>query len=177
MLVQHRADPSCATCHNLMDPIGFGLENFDWMGRWRDTESNGQPVDASGTLPSGEKFNGPVELRQVLLNRKDDFLRHLTGKGARLCAGPQPAGWRPVHRAAAGRHAGEGRLPRAHADPRDRAERAVPQYAGRRGRRRDLPSPRLPRGNCSACWGRNEFNPALASGWTASAVSSRTGMP
>ncbi len=79
-LEQHRADPSCAACHKLMDPIGFALENFDWMGRWREKESNGQPLDTSGELPSGEKFNGPVELRQTLLNRKDDFLRHLTGK-------------------------------------------------------------------------------------------------
>jgi hypothetical protein len=80
ILGRHRADPTCSACHNLMDPIGFGLENFDWMGRWRDEESNGKPVDASGTMPSGEKFNGPVELRQVLLDRKDDFLNHLTGK-------------------------------------------------------------------------------------------------
>jgi Protein of unknown function (DUF1585)/Protein of unknown function (DUF1588) len=79
-LMRHRAEASCATCHNLMDPIGFGLENFDWMGRWRETEANGQPVDAAGTMPSGEKFNGPVELRQVLLNRKDEFVRHLTAK-------------------------------------------------------------------------------------------------
>jgi hypothetical protein len=63
-----------------MDPIGFGLENFDWMGRWRDQESNGKPVDAAGVLPSGEKFTGPVELRQVLLSRKDDFVRHLTSQ-------------------------------------------------------------------------------------------------
>lgn len=75
ILARHRADPSCSTCHNLMDPIGFGLENFDWMGRWRDEE-----VDASGTLPSGESFRGPVELRAVLLARKDDFLRHVAGK-------------------------------------------------------------------------------------------------
>jgi cytochrome c553 len=80
VLARHRADPACATCHNLMDPIGFGLENFDWMGRWRDTESNGQPVDASGVMPSGERFSGPVELRNMLLARKTDFLRHLTGK-------------------------------------------------------------------------------------------------
>ncbi|MBL8217027.1 MAG: DUF1592 domain-containing protein [Bryobacterales bacterium] len=77
---RHRANPACAACHNLMDPIGLGLENFDWMGRWRDKETNGQPVNAYGALPSGEKFNGPVELRQVLLDRKDDFLSHLTGK-------------------------------------------------------------------------------------------------
>ena len=80
ILSRHRADASCATCHNLMDPIGMGLENFDWMGRWRDRETDGQPVDAAGALPSGEKFNGPVELRQVLLNRKPEFLRHLAGK-------------------------------------------------------------------------------------------------
>ena len=80
ILARHRADPACASCHNLMDPIGFGLENFDWMGRWRDLETNGKPVDASGKMPSGETFNGPVELRKVLLNRKDEFLRHLTGK-------------------------------------------------------------------------------------------------
>jgi hypothetical protein len=79
-LMRHRADPSCSTCHNLMDPIGFGLENFDWMGRWHDKETNGQPVDATGTLPSGEKFSGPVELRRALLNKKDEFVRHLTGK-------------------------------------------------------------------------------------------------
>jgi cytochrome c553 len=79
-LEQHRANPQCAACHKLMDPIGFALENFDWMGRWRDKESNGQPLDTSGELPAGEKFNGPVELREALLNRKDDFLRHLTGK-------------------------------------------------------------------------------------------------
>jgi hypothetical protein len=79
-LEQHRADPTCAACHKLMDPIGFALENFDWMGRWREKESNGQDLDTSGELPSGEKFNGPVALRQALLNRKDDFLRHLTGK-------------------------------------------------------------------------------------------------
>lgn len=80
ILMRHRADPACSACHNLMDPIGFGLENFDWMGRWRDAESNGQPLDASGQLPSGEKFNGVVELREVLLAHKEEFLRHLTGK-------------------------------------------------------------------------------------------------
>jgi hypothetical protein len=77
--VKHRESPACASCHNVMDPIGFGLENFDWLGRWRDKDA-GQPIDSSGVMPSGEKFNGPAELRQVLLNRKDDFVRTLTGK-------------------------------------------------------------------------------------------------
>ena len=57
-VLQHRADPACSACHKLMDPIGFGLENFDWMGRWRDQERDGKPIDATGELPSGEKFNG-----------------------------------------------------------------------------------------------------------------------
>jgi hypothetical protein len=80
MVLRHRAAPSCSACYNLMDPIGFGLENFDWMGRWRDKEANGQPIDATGAMPSGEKFNGPVGLRNALLNRKDEFLRRLSGK-------------------------------------------------------------------------------------------------
>ena len=76
----HRASPSCSACHKLMDPIGFALENFDWMGRWRDNESNGKPLDISGVLPSGDKFDGPAELRLALMNHKDEFVRHITGK-------------------------------------------------------------------------------------------------
>jgi cytochrome c553 len=79
-ILEHRVNPACSACHNLMDPIGFALENFDWTGRWRDKESNGSAIDASGSLPSGEHFNGPEELRQVLVGKKDEFLRHLTGK-------------------------------------------------------------------------------------------------
>jgi hypothetical protein len=79
ILARHRSVPACSTCHNLMDPIGFALENFDWMGRWRDHDG-GRPVDASGVLPSGETFEGAVELRQVLLKRKTEFLRHIAGK-------------------------------------------------------------------------------------------------
>ncbi len=80
ILAKHRANASCSSCHNLMDPIGYSLENFDWMGRWREKDANGQALDVSGALPSGEKFNGPVELREVLVKRKDEFLRHLTSK-------------------------------------------------------------------------------------------------
>jgi hypothetical protein len=79
-LTEHRGNPACSTCHNLMDPIGFGLENFDGLGRWREQDVNGQAIDASGTLPSGEKFTGPIELRQALLAKKGDFLEHITGK-------------------------------------------------------------------------------------------------
>jgi len=79
-VLAHRADPACSACHQLMDPIGFGLENFDWMGRWWDKEADGRPVDATGELPSGAKFDGPVALRETLLARKDEFVRQLAGK-------------------------------------------------------------------------------------------------
>lgn len=75
----HRKNPDCAACHQTMDPIGFGLENYDPIGRWRD-EAAGQPVDAEGVLPSGEKFNGPQELKEILLARKDAFARNIARK-------------------------------------------------------------------------------------------------
>ncbi len=78
-LLKHRENPTCAACHDLMDPIGFGLENFDYLGRWRE-DDDGQPLDVSGLLPSGESFNGPAELKQVLLKKKREFLRQLVSK-------------------------------------------------------------------------------------------------
>jgi len=75
----HRENPECASCHSRMDPIGFGLENFDPIGRWRDTQSE-QPIDAQGVLPSGETFNGAKELKEILLARKDDFARNFSRK-------------------------------------------------------------------------------------------------
>jgi hypothetical protein len=79
-LAAHRADAACASCHRLMDPIGFGLENFDWMGRWRDNEDDGNPVDATGELPSGEKFRSPQELRAALLSNKTQFIGNVTAR-------------------------------------------------------------------------------------------------
>jgi hypothetical protein len=73
----HRESPKCSICHKVMDPLGFGLENFDGIGRWREKEK-GRPVDASGTLPGGESFRGPIELVGVLGKRQDVFRRHLT---------------------------------------------------------------------------------------------------
>jgi hypothetical protein len=79
LLAQHRQNAVCASCHDSIDPIGFGLENYDVLGRWRDEEA-GKPIDAKGELPDGTKFDGPQELKRVLLERKDEFLRHLTTK-------------------------------------------------------------------------------------------------
>jgi hypothetical protein len=77
---QHRANATCASCHARMDPIGFGLDNFDGAGRWRDTDA-GAPVDASGQLVTGESFNGAAELMQILADKKrNDFLRCISEK-------------------------------------------------------------------------------------------------
>lgn len=78
-LEQHRVKPECAACHRRMDPLGFGLENFDAIGRWR-TQISGQPVDARGELTTGEKFEGAVELKKILLEKKPQFVRNLTEK-------------------------------------------------------------------------------------------------
>jgi len=73
----HRQRAECSGCHSRLDPIGFGLENFDPIGRYRTT-NNGKPVDATGKLPGGEKFEGPVELRQILMKEKEQFALNLT---------------------------------------------------------------------------------------------------
>jgi hypothetical protein len=78
-LAEHRANAACASCHNMMDPPGFALENFDAVGRWRNFEE-GEPVDASGGLPDGSKFAGVSGLEQGLLNRPEIFVSTLTEK-------------------------------------------------------------------------------------------------
>jgi hypothetical protein len=76
---QHRANPSCANCHQKMDPLGFGFENFDVIGAWRVKEGK-FAIDASGMLPGGKKFNGPAELRGILKQRQGEFCRCLSEK-------------------------------------------------------------------------------------------------
>ncbi len=78
-LEQHRKDPACASCHKVMDPLGFGLENFDAIGRYREQE-RGKPLDTTGVLPTGEKFSGPLELIQILRGRERQFARALSEK-------------------------------------------------------------------------------------------------
>jgi mono/diheme cytochrome c family protein len=78
-LEKHRADPNCASCHARMDPLGFALENYDAIGSWRDQDGK-SPVDASGVLPGGQKFVGPVELKAVLLTKIKPFTHCLTEK-------------------------------------------------------------------------------------------------
>ncbi len=76
---QHRANPECATCHGRMDPLGFGLENFDAIGAWREKDGT-FPIDASGSLPGGQTFAGPKALKAILKAREADFARCLTEK-------------------------------------------------------------------------------------------------
>jgi hypothetical protein len=75
----HRANPACASCHDLIDPVGFSLENFDAVGRWRELEE-GKPVDASGGLPDGRQFTGVGGLEQGLLDRPELFVGTMTEK-------------------------------------------------------------------------------------------------
>ena len=77
---QHRANVQCASCHARMDPIGFGFENFDATGAWRNQDGN-FPVDPAGQLVSGESFQGPGDLKMILLQKKkNEFIRCLAEK-------------------------------------------------------------------------------------------------
>lgn len=105
-LAVHREDRSCATCHNLMDPVGFSLEHYDAVGRWRDRDGDA-PVDASGGLPDGQLFSGVDGLEEGLLKRPDLFARTVTEKlltyalGRGLEAHDAPAVRRILHDSAA----------------------------------------------------------------------------
>ena len=79
-MAQHRANPACASCHAQMDPLGFALENFDFVGRWRTRDESFFPIDASGSLPDGTTFDGVVGLRQAVLKRPDQFVSTMTEK-------------------------------------------------------------------------------------------------
>lgn len=91
-LEKHRSKTECMGCHVRMDPPGFGLENFNAIGEWRDQE-NGKPVDASGQMPDGRKFTGPAELRKILLDGKTTFARNFCIRllGYALGRGLEPA--------------------------------------------------------------------------------------
>jgi hypothetical protein len=79
-MAQHRANPACASCHAQMDLLGFALENFDFVGRWRTRDETFAPIDASGALPDGTPFEGVVGLRQAVLKRPDQFVSTMTEK-------------------------------------------------------------------------------------------------
>ena len=78
-LEQHRANPACAVCHDRMDALGFGLENYDAIGRWRKYDGD-FPIDSGGTLPNGKSFSGPAEMKQILKLDLRAFARAVTEK-------------------------------------------------------------------------------------------------
>ncbi len=92
----HRDDPACNSCHRVMDPIGFGLENFDVLGRWRDRDESGGPIDAIGELPGKQRFATPGELKKILMKRKDEFLHTFTGKLLAFALGRKLTGYDEV---------------------------------------------------------------------------------
>ena len=77
---QHRVNPACAVCHQLMDPAGLSMENFDAIGRWRDRGDNRTPIDASGSIPGGGRFDGVTGLRDAILARPEVFVGTMTEK-------------------------------------------------------------------------------------------------
>ena len=77
-MAAHRANPVCASCHAQMDQLGFALENFDAIGEWRELYASGLPIDASAAFPDGTTFDGPTQLRTLLLSHSDDFLTTVT---------------------------------------------------------------------------------------------------
>lgn len=85
-LVAHRRDPKCASCHASIDPLGFALEPFDVLGRWR-TELHGEPVDSRGELPDGTAIEGPIALKDELLRRKDELVRAFAARLATFAVG------------------------------------------------------------------------------------------
>ena len=76
----HRTNAACANCHKILDPIGFGLENFDAIGRWRDKDDTGGAIDAAGELPGGKLFASPKELKSIIATRSHDLARNLTSR-------------------------------------------------------------------------------------------------
>jgi hypothetical protein len=106
-LAQHRQNPTCNSCHSVIDPLGFALENFDVIGGWRTKDESGKPVDASGATVSGAKIEGLSGLRALLLERPEQFPRTVTEKllayaiGRRLDYYDQPAVRKIVRDAAA----------------------------------------------------------------------------
>jgi len=89
----HTTDPVCANCHRVLDPIGFGLENFDAIGRWREKNEAGIAIDSAGELPGGKAFSTPAELKRLLAGREADLARNLTERLMAHALGRQLEGY------------------------------------------------------------------------------------
>jgi len=79
-LEKHRSDPTCASCHNRIDPLGFGLEGYNVLGEFRARDEHGNKLDTTGALLTGESFSNAAELKEILMKRKDAFARAMVEK-------------------------------------------------------------------------------------------------
>ena len=86
-LEKHRSNPTCYDCHRKIDPLGFAFETFDPIGRWRSNYKDKLPIDASGSLPDGSSFDSMAEFKDILLGRRDQISRAITGKLLSLASG------------------------------------------------------------------------------------------
>lgn len=92
----HQSEATCRNCHKILDPIGFGLENFDAIGRWRDKNNEGLAIDSKGQLPDGKKFSTPAKLKRLLAKREADLARNLTERLMAYALGRQLGGYDDV---------------------------------------------------------------------------------
>ena len=99
-LERHRKNPSCASCHRIIDPPGFALENFNSVGQWRDATANGAAIDTGGVLADGTKVDGPIALRNAILSRPDAFVTTLTERMMTYALGPRGRAVRHARRSA-----------------------------------------------------------------------------
>ena len=89
----HQSEATCRNCHKILDPIGFGLENFDAIGRWREKNDQGLAIDSAGKLPDGKEFSTPAELKRLLAKRETDLARNLTERLMAYALGRQLKGY------------------------------------------------------------------------------------
>ena len=92
----HQSEATCRNCHKILDPIGFGLENFDAIGRWREKNDQGLAIDSAGKLPDGKEFSTPAELKDLLAQREADLARNLTERLMAYALGRQLEGYDDV---------------------------------------------------------------------------------
>ena len=127
---QHRSNAVCAACHARMDPIGFALENYDGVGKWRD-EDSGMRIDASGRLPDGSEFNGPAGLTQLMVTKyREDFVRTVTEKLMTYALGPRRRVLRQPNRAGDRAAGGARQLSDVVADSFDCEKHTIPHEEG-----------------------------------------------
>ena len=136
-MAAHRANPVCAACHAQMDQLGFALENFDAIGEWRDIYASGLPIDASAEFPDGTTFDGPADLRGLLLSHADDFLTTAVDRLLTYALGRGLEATDHAHRAADQARRRRRQPPLCRSRPGRRREHGFPDAEWRRIERTD----------------------------------------